>query len=78
MAPGLFGRSSGGLSCRAYSSESKERDRGQSKEESQKAETCKRGEEEKMSRIPPTTLGQGTSKGHHSFEEHRRFSDCRN
>ena len=61
MASGLFERSSEDLSCRAYSSESKERDRGQGKRESWKVEVCRRGEEEEIVGISPTTLGQGAS-----------------
>jgi len=50
MAPGLFGRSSGGPLCWVCSLESKERGEGQ------KTEDCRKGEEEKEVGIPSMTL----------------------
>ena len=55
MAPSLFGRSSKGLLYGACSSESKERGGGQDKKESQKAEACRRGEEEEIVGVHLTT-----------------------
>ena len=57
MAPSPLERSSEGLLYRACSSESKERSRGQSKERSQKTETCGRGEEEEKVEVHLTTPG---------------------
>ena len=53
MVPSSFGRSNRGPLCRAYGLESK--GRGQSKRGSQKAKAYKKGEEEEMVRVSPTT-----------------------
>ena len=58
-APDSLGRDSGGLLYWACSSESKKDERG-----GWKVEACRRGEEEKMNRVSPTTLGWDTSGGH--------------
>ena len=62
IAPSLFGKGSRGPLYRACSSESKKRDKGQSKERDRKAEACEKREEEKNVGVHPITLGQGDSR----------------
>ena len=59
----LFARGSGGLSCRACSSEGQEGGGGQGQERDQKAEDC-RGEEKKVG-VYSTTLEWSDSGGCH-------------
>ena len=75
IALSLFGRGSRGLSCGACSSESKKRDRGQSKGRSQKTEACRRKEKEEKVGVHSMTLEQSDSREHHLFGGHWEIPD---
>ena len=64
--PPLTAKGSGSLSCRACSSESQEKSRGQSQERGWETEGCREEEEEEEdNRVPPATLRQGArGRGH--------------